>query len=142
VTARVGAAVASAALVATSGLAGCTPADDPVPAPTAIATERTPSPLPTLARAKGVVKDTRLESCELGAGEATASGTVVNTTKKRADFAITIAWMPDNSSDPVGVASTTLTDVPAGEVASWSITTTLIGKADRCAINARRGNLA
>jgi hypothetical protein len=142
VTARVGAAVASAALVATSGLAGCTPADDPVPAPTAIATERTPSPLPTLARAKGVVKDTRLESCELGAGEARASGTVVNTTKKRADFAITIAWMPDNSSDPVGVASTTLTDVPAGEVASWSITTTLIGKADRCAINARRGNLA
>jgi hypothetical protein len=134
--------VASAALVATSGLAGCTAADDPVPAPTAIATERTPSPLPKVTRAKGVVKDTRLESCELGTGEATASGTVVNSSKKRADFAITIAWMPNNSSDPVGVASTTLTDVPAGEVASWSITTTLIGNADRCAINARRGTLA
>jgi hypothetical protein len=140
-TARVGAAPALAALVVAAGLVGCTPADEPVPAPTAIATERTPSPLPKVARAKGVVKDTKLESCELGAGEATASGTVVNSSKKRADFAITIAWMPNNSSDPVGVASTTLTDVPAGEVASWSITTTLIGKADRCVINARRGTL-
>jgi hypothetical protein len=141
VTARVGADVAFAALVGAAGLVGCTPAGDPVPAPTAIATERTPAPPPTVARAKGVVKDTRLENCELGAGEATASGTVVNSSKKRADFAITIAWMPNNSSDPVGVASTTLTDVSAGEVASWSITTTLIGKADRCAINARRGTL-
>ena len=106
-TARVGAAAALAALVVAAGLAGCTPADDPVPAPTANATERTPLPLPTVARAKGVVKDTKLVSCKLGAGEATASGTVVNSSKKRADFAITIAWMPNNSSDPVGVASTT-----------------------------------
>jgi hypothetical protein len=130
-----------ATLTVAAGLAGCIPADDPVPTPTAIATERTPSPLPTVARARGVVKDTKLESCELGPGEATASGTVVNASKKRADFAITIAWLPNNSANPVGVASTTLTDVPPGEVASWSITTTLIGKADRCSINARRGTL-
>lgn len=67
-TARVGAAAALAALVVAAGLAGCTPADDPVPAPTANATERTPLPLPTVARAKGVVKDTKLVSCELRAG--------------------------------------------------------------------------
>ena len=138
---RVRATVVLTALVLAAGLVGCTPADDPVPFPTAIATDRTPSPLPSVARAKGVVTDTKLESCELGAGEATASGTVVNSSKKPADFAITIAWMPNNSSDPVGVASTTLTDVPAGEVANWSISTTLIGNADRCAIHARRGTL-
>jgi hypothetical protein len=39
-------------------------------------------------------------------------------------------------------ATVVLTAVPAGKVANWSISTTLIGKADRCAIHARRGTLS
>lgn len=132
-----------AGLLAGPILAGCSPDQAPDPTPSPSVTEREPTPLPSMdGKTRGVVKDVELALCELEAGGVKAKGTVTNSTKKPADFAITIAWLPNNSADPVGVASTTVAGLAAGQSTEWSITTTLVDKADRCAVNARRGTLA
>lgn len=141
---RAGGAVMAVALAVGSAsmLTGCTGHDLPqIPESASPAAPRTPTPIPSLDHPAGVAKDVKIERCDLASGQATASGTLTNSAKQTADFAITIAWLPNNSSDPVAVESTTVSDVAARASLHWSITATLATKADRCTINARRGTL-
>ena len=111
------------------------------PEPVVSVTARTPSPYPSVADASGVARDVVIARCDLQAGDAVASGTVVNTAMRPADFAITIIWLPLDSADPVAVASTTVPAVERAATVAWSITTVIPDQAGRCAVNARRGEL-
>lgn len=131
--------VTAATLLSTLG--ACAPQPGQGPEPSTSAGERMPSPYPLVADAAGVAKDVVIVRCDLKAGEVVASGTVVNTAEKAADFAISIIWLPGNSADPIGVASTTVPAVESAATVEWSVAAILLNDADRCAVNARRGSL-
>ena len=111
------------------------------PDPVVSVTARTPSPSPSATEATGVARDVTVLRCDLKAGQAVASGTVVNTAMRPADFAITITWMPADASGPVAVGSTTVPAVERAATVPWTITTTLPDRARHCSVNARRGEL-
>ena len=111
------------------------------PEPVGSVTVRTPSPSPSVAEETGVARDVVIIRCDVKAGEAVAAGTVVNTTLRPADFAITIIWLPESSLNPVAVASTTVPAVDRAATVPWSITTTLPDRAERCVAHARRGEM-
>lgn len=128
------------------GLVSCTPPDqgsEPLepPEPVVSETARTPSPAPSAADPSGVARDVVVLRCDVKAGAAVASGTVVNTASRTADFAITISWLPPNSADPIAMESTTVPAVKRAATVSWSLTTTLPDRAARCSVIARRGEL-
>ena len=112
------------------------------PEPVVSVTARTPSPSPTATEVTGVARDVTVLRCDLKAGQAVASGSVVNTAMRPADFAITITWLPDKASEPVAVGSTTVPAVERGATVPWTITTTLPNRAGHCTVHARRGELS
>ena len=130
-----------------AGVVGCAaqrgqpPEPREPPDPVESVTARTPSPSPSVAEETGVSRDVVIVRCDVKAGQAVASGTVVNTAMRPADFAITIIWLLNTSAEPVALASTTVPAVERAATVPWFITTTLPDRAERCIAHARRGEL-
>jgi hypothetical protein len=133
--------IAVVGCTATRGSDSPEPREPPEPVVSVTAATPTASPAPSPGDATGIAGDVVIVRCDLKAGRAVASGTVVNTARQPADFAITITWLPDNSVDPIAAASTTVPAVERAATVQWSITTTLPDRAERCAVNARRGEV-
>lgn len=118
-----------ATLLAGSGLTGCAPEPGATSAP----------PPAGSSSSSGAAEDVKLEACDLASGRAVATGVLVNPASRQADFAVTVTWMPAKGDDPIAEASTTVPAVKGETSATWSVTTSLSRKADRCMVRAQRG---
>ena len=79
---------------------------------------------------RGNIDDVNLKECPTAKGEATASGTVKNTSDEAADILIGVIWLRGDTGDSVATAA-------AGASIPWSVTKDLPEAAGRCVLQAK-----
>ena len=86
---------------------------------------------------RGIIDDVNLKECPTAKGEATASGTVKNTSDEAADILIGVIWLRGDTGDSVPTAEFTAKGVAAGASIPWSVTKDLPEAAGRCVLQAK-----
>lgn len=89
----------------------------------------------------GILKDVKIEECQLESGDVTAKGTVVNSAKDQRDLVLLISWNAPDSTKPILQLPVTEKDVPAGKELKWEVSGELPADAGECGVLARSGNL-
>lgn len=92
---------------------------------------------PSLQDPVGARADVQLDSCSTAAGQATAHGTVTNSTDQTTEYAITVSWINDRS-DVMARGVTVIHTLTPHERRPWTTTATLPSGTSTCTIFAER----
>ncbi|MGO4595714.1 hypothetical protein AB4Z18_18015 [Leifsonia sp. 2TAF2] len=119
----------AAAILALSGLAGCTASPSPAPSTGATAAKQAAeagaTAVPTIPTGTGVISATKMTSCDTTGSNVTAKGTVTMPKDRKGDVVVSVSWVNSKNSSVYGRGVTTLKGLSAGDKKDWSATATL-----------------